>query len=161
MARRNSVFAPKTFGRDTWVWRSLTLPLQDINTVKAFCAQQRDKHIGFNRSGLLRCTTPFPRPTDGSAWFCSELCVNALQQVGLCSDIEGCMTTPSALYEYLSDRGAVMSGSVVLEHRLSQKGLTFKNYKAKTAKAATHLKNKGRMSLHQFQGHKMKKTLKK
>ena len=116
----------KTFGRDTWAWKTLSMTTKQIKTIKGFCVCEADGTKGFNKSGLIRCTTPFPKPTDGKTWFCSELCVNALQSAGFCMDLEGCMTTPTALYDYLSkEHGAVLSGSVVLDQRIKTKGLSF------------------------------------
>jgi hypothetical protein len=116
----------KTFGRDTWAWKTLSMTTAQIKTIKTFCASQADGTKGFNKSGLIRCTSPFPKATDGESWFCSELCVNALQKAGFCTELEGCMTTPTALYDYLSkEHGAVLSGSVMLDQRIKKKGLSF------------------------------------
>jgi hypothetical protein len=73
----------------------------------------------------MRCTTPFPRPTDLTVWFCSELVVYALQLIGLCSDLEPCMTTPTMLFTYLRTKDCTINESVVLEKRIKEKGLKF------------------------------------
>jgi len=118
---------PKTFGRDTWSWRTISVPEKSINTIKQFCKVQADGGKGFNKAGLIRCTTPFPRPTDESQWFCSELAVTALQKVGLFPEIIASATTPTELYNLLGNLGSnsFQGGSVMMNQRISTKGLKF------------------------------------
>lgn len=130
---------PKTFGRDTWSWRTISVSEKAINKIKQFCKEQADGDKPFNKSGLIRCTSPFPRPTDGSQWFCSELAVTALQNVGLFPDIIASATTPTELYHLLGNLGSssYQGGSVMMEQRISNKGLKFMG--AMTTAATTPL----------------------
>jgi len=118
---------PKTFGRDTWSWRTISVPEASINTIKAFCKAQADGNKPFNKAGLIRCTSPFPRPSCGTQWFCSELAVTALQNVGLFPHIVASATTPTDLYNLLGEMGSnsYQGGSVMMDHRINSKGLRF------------------------------------
>ena len=116
----------KTFGKDCWVWRSLQLPQDKVVKMQAFCRKQRDAKVPFNKSGLFRCITPFPRPTDGKAWFCSELCTAALQQVGYFPDEVPSAVTPTYLYELLGSIDTYANSSPLTEERISSKPLRLK-----------------------------------
>lgn len=118
---------PKTFGRDTWTWRSIDMSEESLRAVRAFCKLQADSHCPFNKAGLIRCTTPFPRATCGKAWFCSELAVTALQQTGLLPNIVASATTPTDLYAMLGSLGSAsyQGGTPLLASRIQSKGLTF------------------------------------
>ena len=116
----------KTFGKDCWVWRSITLPAKHIATIKTFCKLQADRNIPFNKAGLLRCATPFPRPSDGKAWFCSELCVAALQTVGLFTNEVPSAVTPTYLYELLDQLDSYANASPLVAQRIASKSLRFK-----------------------------------
>ena len=118
---------PKTFGRDTWSWRTISVPEASIGTIKSFCEEQARGDKPFNKAGLIRCTTPFPRVTDGTSWFCSELAVTALQKVGLFPNIVASATTPTELYALLGDLGSssYQGGSVMMNQRINTKGLKF------------------------------------
>ena len=122
----NVFFRHKTFGKDCWVWRTIQLPPQKIEVVKQFCRQQARNKIPFNKMGLYRCTTPFPRPTDGKAWFCSELCVAALQTIGIFPDEIPSAVTPSYLYELLGQLDSYANASPLVEQRIASKNLQFK-----------------------------------
>ena len=113
----------KTFGKDCWVWRTIQLPPQKVARLKAFCKKQADGKIPFNRSGLFRCITPFPRPTDGRQWFCSELCISALQQVGFFPDEVPSAVTPSYLYDLLGTLDSYANASPLIEQRIAKKTL--------------------------------------
>ena len=65
----------------------------------------------FNKSGYYRAITPFPRKTDHTRYFCSELTVAAFQSIGYFKDLNPCSTTPSDLYNYLLDKGYRFSPS--------------------------------------------------
>ena len=121
----NVFFRHKTFGKDCWVWRSISLPSREIQTMKKFCKDQANKKIPFNKSGLYRCTTPFPRPTDGTQWFCSELCIAALQQVGLFPNETPSAVTPSNLYHLLGTLDSYANASPLTDQRIASKSLRF------------------------------------
>ena len=118
---------PKTFGRDTWSWRTISVPEKSIQTIKQFCKEQADANKPFNKAGLVRCTSPFPRPTDEQSWFCSELAVTAMLRVGLFQNIVASATTPTELYNLLGNLGSnsYQGGSVMMNQRISTKGLKF------------------------------------
>ncbi len=127
----------KTFGRDSWIFKSVSVSERQHVLIRAFCNKQKRLQVGFNKSGLIRCTTPFPRSTDQSCWFCSELIISALQAGGMCKNIDSSMTTPTALFEYLQSKDSTLHGSAVLNERADKKGMQFKgvNYKKKSRKA--------------------------
>lgn len=118
---------PKTFGRDTWTWRSVDMSEENLRIVREFCKKQADNKRPFNKAGLIRCTTPFPRATCGEAWFCSELAVSALQQTGLLPNIVASATTPTDLYAMLGMLGSnsYQGGTPLMAQRIQSKGLTF------------------------------------
>ena len=123
-------FRPKTFGKDCWVWRTIRLPSDKVEKMRRFCARQAQMKIPFNKAGLIRCTTIFPRPTDGTCWFCSELCTAALQEVGLLLHEVPSAMTPSYLYECLGRLDAYNNASPLVEQRIATKKLSYK-FKAK------------------------------
>ena len=127
----NVFFRHKTFGKDCWVWRTICLSPSKIKRVKQFCQQQARAKIPFNKTGLWRCTTPFPRPTDGKQWFCSELCIAALQTVGLFPNEIPSAVTPSYLYELLGKLDSYANASPLLEGRIASKNLQFKFNKSR------------------------------
>jgi len=128
----NVFFRHKTFGKDCWVWRSVMVPQRDLEKVKAFCKKQADKKVPFNKMGLLRCTTPFPRPTDGTCWFCSELCVAALQHIGYFPNEIPSAVTPTYLYELLCGLDSYANASPLVEQRIASKTLRF-NFASQSA----------------------------
>ena len=116
---------PKTFGKDCWVWRSIRVSQAQMEIVKKWCRKQARKNIPFNKYGLIRCTTPFPRPTDGTCWFCSELCVAALQQIGLFEGEIPSAVTPSYLYKLLSEMDSYANASPLVSQRIANRKLKF------------------------------------
>jgi hypothetical protein len=92
--------------------------------MKAFCRRQADARRPFNRWGLVRCRTPFPRPTDGTAWFCSELCTAALQEVGLLQGEEPGAVCPGYFHELLGRLDSFHAMSAVADERIQRKRLT-------------------------------------
>ena len=118
---------PRTFGKDCWVWRSVKLSKRDVDKMFRFCKTQADNKIPFNRAGFLRCISPFPRPTDGKQWFCSELCMAALQEVGLFANEIPSAVTPTYLHELLATLDSYASESPHVEERIAKTGpLKFK-----------------------------------
>lgn len=119
-------FRPKTFGKDCWVWKTLRLPSSSVAKMRRFCAKQAQLKIPFNKAGLIRCSTPFPRPTDGKSWFCSELCTAALHEVGLLTHEVASAMTPSYLYQCLEQLDAYNNASPLVEQRIAAKKLSYK-----------------------------------
>lgn len=142
----------KTFGRDSWTFKSISLTEKQIQTIKTFCEEQVKKQIPFNKNGLIRCTTPFPRATDGLAWFCSELVVSALQLVDICKDLDPSMTTPSMLFTYLRNKDCTINESAVFDRRIKEKGLRFASVKttADSAKIPKHKKKRLKFKRYKF-----------
>ena len=119
-------FRPKTFGKQCWVWRTLQATASDVQRVRRFCQRQAAQRLPFNKSGLYRCCTPFPRPTDGTCWFCSEMCVAALQTIGYLTDQMPSSITPTHLYALLG-RGVASyaNASPLTDERIAAQSLRF------------------------------------
>jgi len=121
-------FRPKTFGRTTWTFRSVNLPQEKVRAMKAFCRGEAANKKPFNKWGLVRCISPFPKPSDGSSWFCSELAISAFQKAGVLTDVIPSMTTPSDLYIMLgqmNELDAYQDASPLAAQRIEANGLRF------------------------------------
>jgi hypothetical protein len=114
----------KSFYKSAWEWRSVRLTAAKVARMKAFCRRQADARRPFNRWGLVRCRTPFPRPTDGTAWFCSELCTAALQEVGLLQGEEPGAVCPGYFHELLGRLDSFHAMSAVADERIQRTRLT-------------------------------------
>ncbi len=81
--------------------------------------------------GLWRCCTPFPRKTDYRTFFCSELCVCALQAAGMLRDEVAAACTPTHLYALVTALGGFTAGAParLLDQRLARKKLTYGRWK--------------------------------
>ena len=118
---------PKTFGRTTWTFRSIqSVPTSSARAIRNFCHRQVGKP--FNKWGLVRCITPFPKATDDTSWFCSELATRAFQEAGYFQGVLPSMVTPSALYEML-DGMSYQDASPLRHERMRSKGLTFERFR--------------------------------
>ena len=127
----------KSFGRDNWTFKSVPVSPAQLQQIRVFCEkQQRDKKP-FNKTGLILCTTPFPRKTDQSCFFCSELIICAFQNVGLMTELDSSMTTPSDLYNFLNQQNCAITESAVMKERLNNKQIKFAgvNTKKKSKKS--------------------------
>ena len=87
--------------------------------MRKFCALQARRKVPFSRMAMMRAVTPFPRATDGRTWFCSELCVAAMQAGGLLLDEVAAACTPSDVHELLLSLRAYSSASPVVEDRIA------------------------------------------
>lgn len=117
-------FRRKTFGKSAWEWRSISLSREKAEKLYKWCRKQADDRIPFNKWGFIRCLSPIPRPSDGTCWFCSELCTAALQQVGLlCNEIPGSVS-PSYFYSLVCGLNSFRDMSPLADERLSQKKAT-------------------------------------
>lgn len=119
---------PKTFGRTTWTFRSLNLPKDSVRKMKAFCKAEAKANKPFNKWGLIRCITPFPKASDGESWFCSELAISAFQKADLFKDVLPSMATPTDLYSMLGQLDAYQDASPLAEQRITAKGLSFERF---------------------------------
>lgn len=118
----------KTFGKRCWTWLTINVTPTQMAAVRRFCAAQARRRVPFNQWGLWRCCTPFPRKTDGSCWFCSELCVAALQAGGLLLHEVPSACTPTYVHTLLREHlGAFASGAPgnVLDSRIARHKLSF------------------------------------
>jgi hypothetical protein len=101
--------------------------------MKRWCRTQADARKPFNRWGILRCRSPFPRATDGTTWFCSELCTAAFQHVGYFTDEEPGSVCPSYFYELMNTLDSFQAMSPLVESRIERNKLTMPCQKAETA----------------------------
>jgi len=133
----------KTFGRTSWSFKNIQITSKQADTMREFCANAAQKKTPFNKLGLLRCCTPFPRPTDHTCYFCSELAICAFQSAGLFESAIASMVTPSGLYDMLNDFNSHSTATPLLQERIQRKGLKFafagQNAAAKSVKKQ-HLK---------------------
>lgn len=114
--QRETVFLKaKTFGRTNWTHIHLNLPQSAVRTIKTFCREQIGKP--FNKWGFFRCLTPFPRYTDESVWFCSELVVSAFQRAGYLQNAIPATCTPTYLFEMLRSFDNCVGGNPLSERR--------------------------------------------
>jgi len=118
----------KTFGKKCWIWRTLNVTAEQQRKMRRFCTQQAKLQVPFNRWGLWRCCSPFPRKSDGKAWFCSELCVCSLQCAGLLLDEVASACTPTYLYSCIMKMGAFSAAAParLLNQRIARQQLKYK-----------------------------------
>ena len=109
----------KRFGKSCWVWKSISVTEAQKEAMRKFCALQARRKVPFSRMAMMRAVTPFPRATDGRTWFCSELCVAAMQAGGLLLDEVAAACTPSDVHELLLSLRAYSSASPVVEDRIA------------------------------------------
>lgn len=118
-------FRQKTFGRKTWSFKSIQVTKRQAAKMREFCFEAARKNIPFNRMGLLRCCTSFPRATDHTCYFCSELAVCAFQHAGLYTTAIPSMVTPTALWNLLDAHNQHASASPLVNERINRSGLSF------------------------------------
>ena len=116
----------KTFGRTSWSFKNIQITSKQADQMREFCAAAAHKNIPFNLAGLMRCCTPFPRPTDHSCYFCSEYLICAFQAAGLFEHAIPSIVTPSGLFDMLKDFNEYTTATPLLGERIQKKGLKFK-----------------------------------
>jgi len=116
----------KTFGRVSWSFKNIQITSKQADAMRGFCSAAAQKDIPFNLAGLMRCCTPFPRPTDHSCYFCSEYLICAFQAAGLFQAANPAMVTPSGLFDMLKDFNEYTTATPLLGERIQKKGLKFK-----------------------------------
>jgi len=137
-------FKEKTFGRTSWSFRRITLTTTQVNAMKAYVREQARAEKPFNTIGLVRCVTAFPRTTDETCFFCSELVICAFQKAGVFCATMPSMVTPSALFKMLDEVGDTrMDGSPFMAERINQKGLSFSRTSQATTSRQTAVQGKG------------------
>jgi len=116
----------KTFGRTSWTFKNIQIPSAQADKMREFCSDAAQKNIPFNKIGLLRCCTPWPRATDHTCYFCSEYLICAFQAAGLFMHAIPSVVTPSGLFDMLRDFNEHATGTPLLGERIQKKGLKFK-----------------------------------
>ena len=115
----------KTFGRVSWSFKNIQITTKQADAMRAFCAAAAQQDIPFNLAGLARCCTPWPRPTDHKAYFCSEYLICAFQSAGLFEHAIPSVVTPSSLYDMLNEFNSHATSTPLLQERIQKKGLKF------------------------------------
>ena len=97
MYGRTVYMEPREFTRDEWSFLKISVTSKQYRLIKKWCdgivAQERP----FNNNGFWRAITPFPRSTDDTQFFCSELVCRAFQQIGMFNDALPSTLTPTEL----------------------------------------------------------------
>lgn len=125
-AGENVFYKPKTFGRDGWSYLSINVPTETATEMRNWCKEQAAKNLPFNKWGFYRALTPFPRYTDGTCWFCSELCTACLQKGGYFETSVPSTMTPTHLWKMMNTLPVFVGASPVFRERIAQKGLRLK-----------------------------------
>ena len=115
----------KTFGRTYWTFKTIQITSNQADSMRTFCAAASQKEIPFNLAGLMRCCSPFPKPTDHLSYFCSEYAICAFQAAGLFLHVIPSVVTPSALFDMINDFNAHSTATPLLQERIQKKGLRF------------------------------------
>jgi hypothetical protein len=95
-------------------YRFMRLPISEKKVIRLwqFCYAQKGKthnSLG-NKYNFMSCgyykygCRNKESARESESWFCSELVVAALQQVGLCSDVEPCMVTPAQVLRLVTEQ---------------------------------------------------------
>ena len=85
-----------------WRFVELLVTEQQELAMRNFYTAQLGKPFSF--WGTFWLYTPFPRRTTQFEWFCSELCVAAMQHAGLlCSWRDACTVKPHILYRHMAE----------------------------------------------------------
>lgn len=77
-------------------WTVIDVPTSDAAKVYAFCWAQRGKRYDWR--SLFRYWLGWGKDASASRWFCSEVCVAALQAAGLFKGMTPAATSPEALW---------------------------------------------------------------
>lgn len=87
----------------TYKYIRIELNPREVAIVKEYLDQQVGKR--FNYCGFFCNFLTCFRCRSSSRWFCSELCVAALQQVGRLTDYDPCKVSPRELFDILIANG--------------------------------------------------------
>lgn len=91
----------KKYHRDEWVFKKIRVSQNQYKRILNLAKTIVKNGATFNYIGFLRALTAFPRPTTEDRFFCSELVIYLLQSVGLFTNIESSMYTPSMLFDFI------------------------------------------------------------
>lgn len=86
----------KSFNPADDEWDSVAIPGIDENKVREFCKEHQGRKYDFR--GIVDFFANQSHGDDGD-WFCSEICVVALQSAGFCCDLVPHFTSPGSLFD--------------------------------------------------------------
>jgi len=81
--------------------------LDEISKIFTWCSNETRKNRGYAFQDLFRFVLPFIN-TVKNKWFCSEICVAALQHIGYLKYFTAQNTDPQKLYEIVKSMEAIM-----------------------------------------------------
>lgn len=90
-------FARRNPNSAAWVEVGLPLSWEEEAVVRQFC--QRRDNLGYDYAGVAGFV--FGNPDENSKWFCSEVCVAALQVVGMFGEVNPSKVSPNDMYNLL------------------------------------------------------------
>tara|TARA_B110000196_G_scaffold318578_1_gene334297 strand:+ start:1432 stop:2043 length:612 start_codon:yes stop_codon:yes gene_type:complete len=123
---RSTYMEVRDFSRDEWSFVKVTVTKHEYHRIKRWCEDQVKAEIPFNSWGFYRAITPFPRSTDGTCWFCSEMVCTAFQQIGHFKGAVASTMSPTDLKEMMEKEFSVsVDMSPNVEARIKTKGLRF------------------------------------
>lgn len=93
-------FARRNHNSAAWVEVTLAIDSYDEKLVRQFCENREG--LKYDYAGVAGFV--FGNPDIDSAWFCSEICVAALQYIGILTGVEASKVSPNEMYELLSKR---------------------------------------------------------
>ena len=131
-------FRPKTYGRTSWSFKSVQVSVEQAKKMRDFAKKQADNNIPFNKFGLIRAATSFPRPTDGTCWFCSELVVATFQEARIFMTAIPSTVSPTDLWNMLSQLNTHSEASPLMNERISKTGLSFSLHQKNQGSGARH-----------------------
>lgn len=137
MYGRDVYMEPRNFTRDEWSFIKVPVNKRDYHKIKKWCEDIVEKGTPFNNSGFYRAITPFPRHTDDTQFFCTELACRAFQQIGVFMDCLPSTLSPTefkAMLDAQFDTSVDMSPNV--DSRIKTKGLKFGGAVSKAASIA-------------------------
>lgn len=85
------------FKKEHWIFYDLILSESEEAYVKTWCSLKVGKK--YDWLGLLRFVFPNIDSDDKRKWFCSEICVRALQKVNLFTNLNHHKTSPNSFYK--------------------------------------------------------------
>ena len=97
-------FKPKTYAREGYFSLAIEVSLPQMYKIKAFCKQQADERVPFNRNAMFAAYIPYYQFVRTDDTFCSKHVVAALQygDVAQVHGLNPSLMTPSKLYKLLT-----------------------------------------------------------
>jgi hypothetical protein len=78
-------------------WDFVEVPARIGDEAKVYLWCESELNCPYDWAGVLRFAFPFLKPSPNK-WFCSEVCIAALQQIGLFTGIKPAYVSPNRLY---------------------------------------------------------------